>query len=168
MTRCPERPAEVLLVEDDPEEVYLVKKSLEETGIRNKVYVAGDGMEALELLGKEGNHKKSLCPDVILLDLNLPKMHGKDVLRAIKSDEDLKAIPVVIFSSSDAIEDISDAYEQHANSYVTKPANFDQFVKTIKSIEDFWFSVVKLPCREGGWRPYSRGSSYAENSAHRR
>ncbi len=137
---------EILLVEDNPGDVELVREALGEGKIHNELHVASDGVEAMKYLKRQGEHATSACPDLILLDLNLPKKNGREVLQEIKSDPDLKLIPVVVLTSSKAEEDIIKSYNLHANCYVTKPVDLDQFLHVVKSIEDFWLTVVKLPC----------------------
>ena len=139
------RPIEVLLVEDNPGDVRLTREALREGKIRNNLHVARDGVEALAFLRREGEHAGAPRPDVILLDLNLPRKDGREVLMEVKSDASLRQIPVVILTSSQAEEDICRAYDLHANCYISKPVDLDQFIKVVKSIEDFWFTVVKLP-----------------------
>jgi len=139
------RPIEILLVEDNPADVRLTVEILKETKVRNNLTVAGDGNEALELLRRTGRYTHAMRPDLILLDLNLPKKDGKQVLAEIKADPVLKRIPVVILTSSKAEEDIVKSYNLHANCYVTKPVDLEQFVKVVKSVEDFWLTIVKLP-----------------------
>jgi len=139
------RPVEVLLVEDNPGDVRLTREALKEGKIRNNLHVARDGVEALAFLRREGEHADAPRPDVILLDLNLPRKDGREVLTEVKSDPALRQIPVVILTSSQAEEDICRAYDLHANCYISKPVDLDQFIRVVKSIEDFWFTVVKLP-----------------------
>ena len=139
------RPVEIFLVEDNPGDVRLTREALKEGKIRNNLNVAGDGVEALRYLRREGPYGKSTRPDLILLDLNLPKMDGREVLEAVKADPALRLIPVVVLTSSAAEQDIVRAYDLHANCYVSKPVDLDQFIHVVKSIEDFWFSIVKLP-----------------------
>jgi CheY-like chemotaxis protein len=139
------RPVEVLLVEDNPGDVRLTKEALKEGKVRNNLHVAQDGVEALRFLRREGEHANAARPDLILLDLNLPKMDGREVLQTIKADPALKFIPVVILTSSQAEQDILRAYDLNANCYVSKPVDLDQFITVVKSIEDFWFTIVKLP-----------------------
>ncbi len=139
------RPIEILLVEDNPADVRLTVEILKETKVRNVITVASDGNEALELLHRTGKYAQAARPDLILLDLDLPRKDGKQVLAAIKSDPVLKHIPVVILTSSNAEEDIVKSYNLYANCYVTKPVDLEQFVKVVKSIEDFWLTIVKLP-----------------------
>jgi CheY-like chemotaxis protein len=139
------RLVEILLVEDNEGDVGLVEEVFEETKIRNNLHVAEDGEEAMQFLHKEGKFKDVPHPDIILLDLNLPKKDGREVLAEIKVDNTLKRIPVVVLTTSDAEKDIIKMYDLHANSYIMKPVDFDQFIKVIKSIEGFWLEVVKLP-----------------------
>ena len=118
---------------------------MNEYKIMNNLHVAQNGLEALDFLHRRGKFKDAVRPDIILLDLNLPKVDGREVLKQIKSDNDLKTIPVVILSTSDADEDIMSAYKNYANCYITKPIDLDQFVKVVKSLQSFWLSIVKLP-----------------------
>jgi CheY-like chemotaxis protein len=136
---------EILLVEDNPGDVRLTREALREGKIRNNLNVVGDGVEALRYLRREGPYAESTRPDLILLDLNLPRMDGREVLEAVKADPSLRLIPVVVLTSSAAEQDIVRAYDLHANCYVSKPVDLDQFIHVVKSIEDFWFSIVKLP-----------------------
>lgn len=138
-------PIEILLIEDNPGDVRLTKEALKEGKIRNKLTVVGDGIEAMAYLRKEKKYKNSTRPDLVLLDLNLPKLNGREVLTKIKKDPSLKTIPVVILTTSEADQDIYDSYDRYANCYITKPVDLDQFVKIVKTIEDFWFSIVRLP-----------------------
>jgi len=139
------RPIELLFVEDNPGDVRLTQEALEEKKVRINVHVVWDGVEALDYLRREGEYADAVRPDVILLDLNLPKKDGREVLAEIKADTKLKSIPVVILTTSKAEEDIIKTYNLHANCFVTKPTDLDQFVKVVQSIEDFWFTIVKLP-----------------------
>jgi CheY-like chemotaxis protein len=139
------RPVKILMVEDNPDDVDLTIEALKDGKIRNEMYVVNNGVDALAFLRKEGEYEGMPRPDVILLDLNLPKKNGREVLAEIKSDPDLIMIPVVVLTTSEAEEDILKAYKLHANCYITKPVDFEQFIKVVKSIEQFWFSVVKLP-----------------------
>lgn len=139
------RPIEILLVEDNAGDVRLTREALRDAKVRNNMMVASDGEEALEYLRQEGKHADAARPDLILLDLNLPRMNGFEVLDVIKEDPLLKRIPVVILTTSQAEQDIIRSYNLHANAYVTKPVDLDQFIKVIKSIEDFWLEIVKLP-----------------------
>ncbi|MBZ2165703.1 response regulator [Methanobacterium spitsbergense] len=138
-------PIEILLVEDNEGDVGLVEEVFEDARIRNIIHVAEDGEEAMEFLNKEKKFDNAPTPDLILLDLNLPGKDGREVLEEIKKDNKLKSIPVVVLTTSKAEEDIIKSYDLHANSYITKPVDFDQFIKVVKSIEDFWLEVVKLP-----------------------
>ena len=136
---------EILLVEDNKGDVGLIEEVFEEAKIRNNLHVAEDGEEALLYLHGEGKFSGSPRPDIILLDLNLPKKGGREVLREIKEDENLHNIPVIVLTTSDAEKDIIGAYDLHANAYITKPLDFDQFIKVVGSIENFWLDIVKLP-----------------------
>jgi chemotaxis family two-component system response regulator Rcp1 len=138
-------PIEILLVEDSPGDVRLTKEALQGGKVANNLHVVEDGEEAIQFLRHQGKHKNAVRPDLILLDLNLPKKDGREVLREIKKDDNLKRIPVVVLTTSSAEEDIIKTYDNYANCYVTKPMGFDQFIDAIKSIEDFWLSIVKLP-----------------------
>jgi two-component system, chemotaxis family, response regulator Rcp1 len=139
------RPIDILLVEDNPGDVRLTREALREGKVRNHLYVAADGVEALRFLRREGEHAGAVRPDLILLDLNLPKKDGREVLEEIKGDPALRSIPVVVLTSSQAEQDICRAYDLHANCYVTKPVDLEQFITVVKSIEAFWFTIVKLP-----------------------
>lgn len=140
-----ERPVEILLVEDNEGDIRLTQESIKEAKIRNNLYVTRDGEEAMDFLLHQGDYQNSVAPDLILLDLNLPKKDGREVLKEIKNDEKLSHIPVVVLTTSEAEKDIVKSYKLHANCYVTKPMGLDQFVEVIKVIENFWFSIVKLP-----------------------
>jgi CheY-like chemotaxis protein len=135
---------EVLLVEDNPGDVRLTMEAFKEGKIRNHLSVVSDGVEALAFLRREDPYANVPRPDIILLDLNLPKKDGRDVLAEIKADGDLKRIPVVVLTTSDADKDVLRIYDLHANCYITKPVDFAQFVTVVKTIEDFWFNVVEL------------------------
>ena len=139
------RPVEILLVEDNPGDVRLTEEALKEGKVINNIHLVNDGVEAVSFLQKEGKYTDAVRPDLILLDLNLPKKDGREVLMEIKKDEALRRIPVVVLTTSKAEEDIIRTYDCHANCYITKPVDFDQFIKVVKSIEDFWLSLVKLP-----------------------
>jgi CheY-like chemotaxis protein len=141
-------PIEILLVEDNPGDVRLTKEALKEGKVANQINVVMDGMEAMAFLHREGKYANAPKPDLILLDLNLPKKNGREVLAEVKMDSRLKCIPVVILTSSQAEQDIVMTYNLHANCYIKKPVDFDQFIDVVKSIEDFWFNVVKLPPKE--------------------
>ncbi len=139
------RQVEFLLAEDNPGDVRLTQEALRESKIRNNLNVVTDGMEAIAFLRRQGKYADAPTPDVVLLDLNLPRKDGREVLAEIKSDPLLKRIPVVIITSSEAEQDILRTYELHANCYVTKPVDLDQFIKVIQSIENFWLTIVTLP-----------------------
>ena len=141
------KPIEILLVEDSAGDVRLVKEALKENKFLNNLYVARDGVEAMKFLHQEGKYADAVRPDLILLDLNLPKKDGREVLAEVKGDEDLKRIPVVIMTVSEAEEDILKTYNLHANCYITKPIDLGQFIKVVRSIESFWLTIVKLPPR---------------------
>jgi CheY-like chemotaxis protein len=136
---------EILLVEDSPDDADLTIDALREGKVRNRVSHVEDGVEAMAFLRRQGKHVSAPRPDLILLDLNLPRKNGREVLAEIKQDPDLRRIPVVIMTSSDDEKDIVAAYNLHVNCYVTKPVDLDQFIRVVKSIEHFWFSIVKLP-----------------------
>ena len=138
-------PIEILLVEDNPGDIRLTKEAFNECKVYNNLHTVVDGEEAMAFLLREGKYSDSPRPDLILLDLNLPKKDGREVLRDLKSDENLKSIPVVILTTSQDEEDILRAYGLNANCYICKPIDLDQFSKIIKAIEDFWLSIVKLP-----------------------
>jgi two-component system, chemotaxis family, response regulator Rcp1 len=139
---------EVLLVEDNPGDVRLTREALKDGRLLNSVTVVGDGVEALSFLRREGKYANAVTPDLILLDLNLPKKDGREVLAEIKADPRLRRIPVVVLTTSSAEEDILKTYDLHANCYITKPVDLEQFIQVVKSIEDFWLSIVKLPSDE--------------------
>lgn len=141
------RSIEILLVEDNPADVRLTQENFKESKLRNNLNVVSDGEEALAFLRREGKFRDAVRPDLIVLDLNLPKKDGREVLAEIKSDDRLKCIPVVILTISDAEEDILKSYDLYANCYITKPLDLDQFGKIVRSIEDFWLTIVKLPMR---------------------
>jgi CheY-like chemotaxis protein len=139
------RPVEILLVEDSNEDVELTREALKDGKISNVLHVAKDGVEAMDYLRKKGKYSGEKAPGLILLDLNLPKKNGHELLAEIKQDEELKIIPVVILTTSESEADVLKTYKMHANSYITKPVDFNQFIKVVKSIEDYWFSIVRLP-----------------------
>ena len=141
------RPVEILLIEDNPGDVELAREGLRECKIRNNLHAVGDGVEASAFLHRKGAYASRPRPDLIILDLNLPKRDGRDLLKEIKEDEELKRIPVVILTTSAAEEDILRSYSLHANCYVTKPLGLDQFLQVVRSIETFWFTIVQLPSR---------------------
>ena len=142
---APINPVEILLVEDNPADVRLTKEALKEEKIHNNLNVVKDGIEALAFLRKQAPFQKAVRPDLILLDLNLPRKDGREVLKEIKEDENLKCIPVVVLTVSEAESDILKTYNLHANCYITKPIDLSQFSRVVKSIQDFWLTIVKLP-----------------------
>lgn len=142
------KPIEILLIEDNLGDVRLTQEALKEGKVSNVLSVVHDGVEAMAFLRRAGTHTKAVRPDLILLDLNLPKKDGREVLAEIKEDASLRRIPVVILTTSSAEQDILRTYNLHANCYITKPLDMDQFISVVKSIEDFWLIVVKLP-RDG-------------------
>jgi chemotaxis family two-component system response regulator Rcp1 len=139
------QPAKILLVEDNPGDVRLVREALRESKIISQLHAVSDGKDALDFLRKQGNYANATRPDLILLDLNLPGKDGREVLSEIKIDPDLLRIPVVILTSSKAEEDIVKSYNDHANCYVTKPLDLETFIEVVEAIQGFWISVVKLP-----------------------
>lgn len=139
------KPIDILLVEDNPGDVRLTMEAFKECKVNNKIHVVSDGMEAMAFLRREDRYSDAARPDLILLDLNLPKKDGREVLTEIKSDKDLRYIPVVILTTSQAEEDILRAYGLNANCYVSKPVDFNQFFKVVKSIKNFWLTIVNLP-----------------------
>ncbi len=143
------KPIEILIVEHNPHDVELVQKILRDVEVKTNMRIAKDGVEALSFLRREGEYANIPRPDLILLELNLPKKDGREVLKQIKSDRSLKSIPVLVLTTSQDKEDVLLAYSLQANSYITKPIDKDQFVRVIKSIEEFWLSIVKLPRNMG-------------------
>ncbi len=143
-----ERPMEILLVDDNPGDVRLTAEALRDGEVENRLHTAKDGMEAMAFLRRKGRYIDAPRPDLILLDLNMPRMNGRQVLAEIKEDSTLKHIPVVILTGSREMDDIVKTYDLHANCYVTKPIDFEQFIMMMKSITDFWLSIVKLPSEE--------------------
>ena len=141
------RPLGVLLVEDDPGDVLMTREAFEHNKVRNTLTVVADGVSALEYLRKEGEHADATTPDLILLDLNLPRMDGREVLEALKADERLRMIPVVVLTTSEAEDDVVRSYALHANAYVTKPVDFDAFITVVRQIDEFFVEVVRLPQR---------------------
>lgn len=139
------QPVEILLVEDSPTDVLLAQEALEISRIVNTLHIATDGVEAMAYLRKEGKYRDAVRPGLILLDLNLPRMDGREVLAEIKNDEKLKRIPVVVLSTSKSEADVLNAYGLHANCYIVKPVDFAKFADVVQRIENFWFSVVTLP-----------------------
>lgn len=139
------RPIEILLVEDNPGDVRLTIEALRDGKVRNHLSVAKDGVEALAFLRREGSYASAPRPDVILLDLNLPRKDGREVLAEVNADPELRSIPIVVLTTSRAEGDILRSYDLHANCYITKPVDLDQFITVVKTIEDFWFTIVTLP-----------------------
>ena len=138
---------DVLLVEDDPGDVLMTREAFEDNKLRNRLSVVSDGVSALAFLRKEGEHADAPTPDLVLLDLNLPKMDGREVLQALKADANLRSIPVVVLTTSEAEEDVVRSYSLHANAYVTKPVDFDRFIEVVRQIDEFFVEVVRLPGR---------------------
>lgn len=138
-------PIEVLLVEDDRGDTLMIKEAFEDNKVRNRLTCVTDGVQALEFLHREGEHADAPRPDLILLDLNLPRKDGREVLAEIKGDDELSTIPVVILTTSQAEEDVLRSYKLHANAYVTKPVDFERFIEVVRQIDEFFVTVVKLP-----------------------
>ncbi|MGB3694337.1 MAG: response regulator [Spirulinaceae cyanobacterium] len=141
----PKESWEILLVEDSPTDADLTKEAFSESDLVNSLHIVEDGVEALEFLRRQGKYSNQVHPDVILLDLNLPKKNGHEVLAEIKNDPELRTIPVVILTTSADEEDVLKSYRLHGNCYITKPVDLERFIEVVNSIEDFWLSVVKLP-----------------------
>jgi CheY-like chemotaxis protein len=139
------RPIDILLVEDDPGDVLITREALDHSKVTNTLATVGDGVEAIAYLRREGPYAGATRPDLILLDLNLPRRDGREVLEEIKSDPDLRRIPVVVLTTSGAEEDILRSYDLHANAFVTKPVDFERFVDVVRQVDDFFFTVVRLP-----------------------
>lgn len=139
------RPVEILLVEDSPGDIRLTQEALRDAKMKNNLHVARNGVEAMAYLRQEDENVDDPRPDLILLDLNLPKKSGHEVLDDIKNDETLKSIPVVILTVSEADEDVVRSYNLHANAFISKPVDLDQFIKVVNAIDEFWFTIVKLP-----------------------
>jgi two-component system, chemotaxis family, response regulator Rcp1 len=138
-------PIDILLVEDSPSDVLLTREALRDARIANDLSVARDGEEAMEYLRQEGEHAGKPRPDIVILDLNLPRMDGREVLREIKGDDSLRRIPVIILTTSSSDRDIGECYDSHANCFLTKPIDFEEFIDVVRSMEHFWISVVRLP-----------------------
>ena len=136
---------EILLVEDSLGDIRLTQEALNNSTFKNNLNIAHDGVQALKYLRKEGEYKHSPRPDIILLDLNLPRKDGREVLAEVKNDDDLKRLPIVVLTTSDDEKDILTSYNLHANCYITKPVDLDRFVNIVKTIEGFWFQIVQLP-----------------------
>jgi CheY-like chemotaxis protein len=143
----PARQIEVLLVEDDPGDVLMTREAFEDYKVTNQLHVVQDGADAMAFLRQEGEYADAPRPDLVLLDLNLPRMDGREVLQAIKSDPALASIPVVVLTTSEAEEDVLRSYSLHANAYVTKPVDFERFIDVVRQIDDFFVTVVRLPSR---------------------
>jgi CheY-like chemotaxis protein len=143
----PDRPVIILMVEDNPTDVLIAREGLLDAQMRNTLHVAEDGIEAMEFLRQRGKYAGAPRPDLILLDLNMPRRNGQEVLAEIKSDDNLMSIPVVILTTSKSAEDIDKAYGLHANCYISKPVDFDEFTNVVQTIQDFWFSIVTLSQR---------------------
>jgi CheY-like chemotaxis protein len=141
----PPAPIEVLLVEDDPGDVLLIREAFDDNKVANRLHVVSDGVEALAFMRREGEYADVPRPDLVLLDLNLPRKDGREVLQEVKGDETLRTIPVVVLTTSAAEEDVLRSYDLHANAYVTKPVDFDRFIGVVRQIDQFFVSVVKLP-----------------------
>ena len=141
------RLVDILLVEDNPGDVRLTQEVFKEAKILNRLDVVGDGVDAMAFLRKEDGYADVVRPDIVLLDLNLPRMSGRDVLEEIKGDPALRNIPVVVLTTSRAEQDVLDAYEHHANCYITKPVDLEQFIDIVRSISQFWLSIVELPAK---------------------
>jgi CheY-like chemotaxis protein len=148
MNGKPTRPIRILLVEDSPSDARLTLTALKQAKVANEVSHVEDGEQAMAFLRRQGAYTGSFRPDLILLDLNLPRKDGREVLKELKADQDLCTIPVVVLTTSKAEEDIIRSYQLHANCYITKPVNFDRFLEVVQSIEHFWLSVVVLPAKE--------------------
>jgi CheY-like chemotaxis protein len=140
-----DRTVEILLVEDNPGDVRLTLEAFKEGKLHNRLHIARDGEEALAFLRRQGPYAEAVRPDLILLDLNLPKKDGREVLAEIKQDQELHRIPVVVLTTSKAEQDILKVYDLHANCYITKPMDLDQFLRVVRAIEEFWLEIVKLP-----------------------
>jgi CheY-like chemotaxis protein len=138
---------EVLLVEDDPGDVLMTREAFEDNKVANRLHVVSDGAAAMEFLRKQGEYSGAPTPDLVLLDLNLPRMDGREVLLAVKQDEALRQIPVVVLTTSESEEDVLRSYALHANAYVTKPVDFDRFIEVVRKIDEFFVTVVRLPSR---------------------
>jgi two-component system, chemotaxis family, response regulator Rcp1 len=145
MTSTEVRPVEILLIEDSPSDTELTVEALREAKVRNRLNMVEDGVQALEFLRRTGKYAHAPRPDLIMLDLNLPRKDGREVLAEIKADENLKLIPIVVLTTSRAEQDVLRAYQLNANCYISKPVDFEQFLQAVRSIESFWLCVVTLP-----------------------
>lgn len=146
----PMTPIEILLVEDNPGDARLAMEALKDSKLLNNIHHVEDGEQAIDFLRKQGDFQDAVRPDIILLDLNLPRKDGREVLADIKSDPDLQTIPVVVLTTSEAEQDIVQSYRLHANCYITKPVDLDKFLQIINSMQEFWLSIVRLPSHEAG------------------
>lgn len=144
----PTSPVEILLVEDDPGDVLMTKEALEESKLLHKLTVLDNGEEAVHFLRREAPYEDAPRPDLVLLDLNLPRLDGREVLSILKADPSLRQIPCVVLTTSDSEDDVTRSYDLHANAYVTKPVDFDAFTKVVRQIDDFFFTIVRLPTAE--------------------
>jgi len=138
----------ILLVEDSPGDARLIMEAFKDSKLKTKISVVTDGVEAIAFLNHQGRYESSLRPDIMLLDLNLPRMDGRELLNEIKNDDNFKMIPVLVLTTSNSRDDIVGSYERHANSYITKPADMDEFMEVVHSVENFWFDIAKLPPRD--------------------
>jgi CheY-like chemotaxis protein len=138
---------DILLAEDNPGDADLAKEALEESKLKNQLFIVSDGQEALDFLYRKGKYQDVPRPDLILLDLNMPRVDGREVLKIVKQDKDLRSIPIVILTTSRADEDIIKSYNLHANCYISKPLDLDKFIEVVHNIENFWISIVTLPKR---------------------
>ena len=154
MTVQPTRQVEVLLVEDDPGDVLMTREAFEDYKVANQLHVVQDGADAMAFLRREGDYAGAPRPDLVLLDLNLPRMDGREVLQAIKGDAELASIPVVVLTTSEAEEDVLRSYSLHANAYVTKPVAFGEFLLALQRLETFWLQIVRLPTGSEGPPPF--------------
>jgi CheY-like chemotaxis protein len=157
MTTYNGHPVEILLVEDSPSDIELTVEALKEAKVRNRLSIVEDGVAAVEFLRRQGKHAAAPRPDLVLLDLNLPRKDGREVLAEIKSDPDLKTIPVVVLTTSRAEQDVLQAYKHHANCYITKPVDFEQFLNVVHNIESFWLMLVTLPSPANPVQTESKG-----------
>lgn len=149
-------PIEILLVEDSPSDQLLAREALADGSVATRLHVVSDGVEAMAFLRREGRHGGAPRPDLILLDLNLPRKDGREVLAEIKGCDELRRIPVVVLTTSESEQDVRQAYQLHANCYIPKPVDFDAFRRAVRSIEDFWFLTVRLPGRRARWGEHPR------------
>ncbi len=144
------KPIDILLAEDSPGDADLAKEALEESKLKNRLFAVSDGQEALDFLYKKGKYENAPRPDLILLDLNMPRVDGREVLKIVKEDENLRSIPIVVLTTSRAEEDILKSYNLHANCFISKPLDLDKFIEVVNNIENFWISIVTLPKKENG------------------